>query len=288
MYPEIWFPHLGIEIQHLPEVAFKVFGVPVYFYGIFIAFAFLLGLFVAQKNAKRFGRDPEIFADGIIYVIIFAIIGARLYYVAFDFDVYKDNLLSIFNLRQGGLAIYGGIIAAILACIVYARAKKVDFFDYADFAIPSLALGQAIGRWGNFFNKEAFGGYTDGLFAMRIRTDVAKYIPDSLTPFYTKAGDAYSYIQVQPTFLYESVWNIGVFIFLYWYCKKRTFKGEVFFLYFLLYGIGRFFIESLRTDQLLIGSTNIPVSMVVSFAFVFVSLGKIIYERKIKKTKLEI
>lgn len=288
MYPEIWFPNLNIEIEHLPEVAFNIFSMPVYFYGIFIASAFLIGLFIAQKNAKRFNKDPEVFADIIIYAIIFAIIGARLYYVIFDFSSYKDNLLSIFNLRQGGLAIYGGIIGAFLASFIYCKVKKVDFFDYADLAMPSVALGQAIGRWGNFFNKEAFGGYTDGLFAMRIRTDVAKYIPSSMEPIFINPGDTYSYIQVQPTFLYESVWNILVFIFLFWFCKKRFFKGEIFFLYFLLYGIGRFIIESFRTDQLLIGNTSIPVSMVVSFAFVSISLIKICYERFIKKEKTAI
>lgn len=285
MYPEIRFPNLNITIEHLPSVAFTIFGIPIYFYGIFISAAFLIGLFIAQKNAKRFGKNPEVFSDVIIYAIIFAIIGARLYYVVFDFSDYKNNFLSIFNLRQGGLAIYGGIIGAFLASYIYCKIKKINFFDYADLAMPSLALGQAIGRWGNFFNKEAFGGSTDGLFAMQIRSDIAKYIPSSIEPFFINPNDTYSYIQVQPTFLYESLWNIGVFVFLYWYCKKKTFNGEVFFMYFLLYGVGRFIIESFRTDQLLIGNTNIPVSMVVSSAFVVISLSKIIYEKR-KKTNV--
>ncbi|MFV0503217.1 MAG: prolipoprotein diacylglyceryl transferase [Lachnospirales bacterium] len=274
MYPEIMFPNLGIEIEHLSNVAINIFGISVYWYGIFIGLAFFLGMTLGGHNAKRFGIKPDVYLDYIFFGFISAIVGARLYYVAFSWDFYRQNLIQIFNLRNGGLAIYGGIIGGFLSALIYCKRKKLNFFELSDYIMPGLALGQAIGRWGNFFNKEAFGGYTDGLFAMAIRTDVISHMPDSIVDkIYTlDVGDAYSYAQVQPTFLYESFWNVMVCIFLYYWSKKKKFHGHIFYLYFMLYGVGRFIIESFRTDQLIIGSTGIPVSMLLSFSFVLISI----------------
>ena len=167
--PEIWFPNLGIEIDKLSRVAFTIFGLDVYWYGIFIGAAIILGTYLAMRYMKKIGGNPDDILDFMLYGVIFCIIGARLYYVIFSWDMYKDNPMDIFNLREGGLAIYGGIIAAVIFGIFYVKKRKLNFWDMADIMIPSVPLGQAIGRWGNFFNREAFGGFTDGLFAMRYK-----------------------------------------------------------------------------------------------------------------------
>ncbi|WP_455958269.1 prolipoprotein diacylglyceryl transferase, partial [Anaerotignum lactatifermentans] len=165
--PEIWFPNLGIEIDHLSRTAFTVFGQDIYWYGIFIGLGVILGVLLALHEAKRTGQNPDTYLDFIIYAMIIAIIGARLYYVIFSWDFYGQHPEKIFAIRKGGLAIYGGIIGGVLTAIVYSHLKKKSFWVMADTMAPSLILGQMLGRWGNFFNKEAFGGFTDNLFAMR-------------------------------------------------------------------------------------------------------------------------
>ncbi len=263
--PEIWFPHLNIEFTTLNRVCFSVFGIDVYWYGIFIAVAFLVGLQIAVINARRFNFDEELFYDYIPIGMIAAIIGARLYYVIFSFPYYKDHLNEIFSLRDGGLGVYGGIILAAITLLIFCKKKKVNFLSMCDLAVPGLALGQAIGRLGNFFNKEAFGGYTDNLFAMRIRTDVAAFIPKDMDIFSFNGAD---YIQVHPTFLYEGMLDVSIFIILMFYLNKKKFEGHILLLYMAMYSFGRFFIESLRQDQLMF--MGIPISMAVSFvAFIF-------------------
>jgi len=280
---EIWFSNLGIKIEHLSEVMISIFGFKIYWYGFFISIAFMLGILTMLKEVKRTGQDKDIYIDFATYALIGSIIGARLYYVAFSFDQYRGDLLSIFNIRGGGLAIYGGVLAAVIIAIVYCKIKKIEFFRLADTIVPSLILGQAIGRWGNFVNKEAFGGYTDSIFAMRILVDKAKYIPQSLVKTIVEV-DGFKYLQVHPTFLYESVWNAAVFTFLVIYRKKfKRFNGEVLSLYFILYGIGRFFIEGMRTDQLLIKNTGIPVSQVVSVVLILVGCTIIIIKKRRSK-----
>lgn len=279
MPPEIWFPYLGIKIEKLDPVAFQIFGISVYWYGILIGLGVLAGLLVATKEAKRTGQNPEVYMDFLLYALIAAIIGARLYYVAFSWDEYKDNIMKIFATREGGLAIYGGVIGAVIAGVFYTKAKKIDFWVLADTSAPALILGQAIGRWGNFVNQEAFGGYTDSLFAMRLMKSNVYDIPQEVLN-HIQILDGIEYIQVHPTFLYESLWNVGVFIFLIWYRRHKKFTGEVFMMYLLGYALGRIWIEGLRTDQLLIPHTLVPISQVVagisiSFAIVF-----IIYKRK--------
>lgn len=277
--PEIWFPHLGIEIKKINPVAFHIFKIPVYWYGILIGLGVLVGLKVATKEAKRTGQDPEIYMDFLLYALIAAIIGARLYYVAFSWDEYKDNLLKIFATREGGLAIYGGVIGAVIAAFFYTRAKKIDFWILADTCAPSLIIGQAIGRWGNFVNQEAFGGYTDSLFAMRLMKnniyDVPQEVLDNI-----KIINGIEYIQVHPTFLYESMWNLMIFIILIQCRKYKKINGEIFMLYLLGYALGRIWIEGLRTDQLLIPHTSIPISQVIAGISIFFALFFIYFRRK--------
>ncbi|QUH31408.1 prolipoprotein diacylglyceryl transferase [Vallitalea guaymasensis] len=281
--PDIIFPNLGIEINSIDPVAFSLFGLDVYWYGLIIGFGILAGLFVAVQLGKRNGIDEALYPDFLIYALIVSVVSARLFYVMFSWDEYKDNLVKIFAFREGGLAIYGGIIGAVITLIIFSKRKKVDFWNFADTAAPGLILGQIIGRWGNFVNMEAFGGYTENHLAMMLKTTKAKYIPAQLLDK-IKTVNGVEYIQVQPTFLYESLWNLGVLVLLLIYFKRRKFNGEIFALYLLGYGLGRVWIEGLRTDQLIIGGSGIPVSQLLAGVLIVVSLVFIIIMRR-KRTR---
>ena len=274
---DISFVHLGITIENLKN-QISVFGFSIAYYGIIIGIGMLTDIWVAQNDAKRRGQDPDIYLDFALYGIIFAIIGARLYYVIFEWDMYKDNLLQIFNLRAGGLAIYGGVIGAVLTLIVFTRKRMVSFFSMADSGVLGLITGQIIGRWGNFFNCEAFGGYTDSLLAMRIKRSLVNenmLNGDVLNHLIVENG--VEYIQVHPTFLYESLWNLGLLMFMLWYRKRKKFDGEMLWIYLVGYGLGRFWIEGLRTDQLILFGTGIAVSQGLSLILVLASVGVLIY-----------
>ena len=277
--PEIWFPNLGIEIDHLSRTAFTVFGQDIYWYGIFIGLGVILGVLLALHEAKCTGQNPDTYLDFIIYAMIIAIIGARLYYVIFSWDFYSQHPEKIFAIREGGLAIYGGIIGGVLTAIVYSRVKKKNFWVMADTMAPSLILGQMLGRWGNFFNKEAFGGFTDNLFAMRYQLSQVRasdVTPDILQNLVTVNG--VDYIQVHPTFLYESMWSLCVFIILLILQRKKKFNGQVCATYFFGYALGRVWIEGLRTDQLCIG--NVPVSQALSAVLIIASVVLYVYCKK--------
>lgn len=281
---DIIFPHLGITISHLPK-GITIGGFTIAFYGIIIALGMVGGLLLARWQAKRTGQDPEVYMDFAIWGIIFAIIGARLYYVAFSWDMYKDNLWQIFNTRGGGMAIYGGVIAAVITAIVYCRKKHYKFALFADTAVPGLILGQIIGRYGNFMNREAFGEYTDSLFAMRLKVaDVTSSNITTTMQQHIITENETRYIQVHPTFLYESLWNVMVLVIMLVYTKRKKFDGEIFLIYLIGYGIGRTWIEGLRTDQLLIGSTGIAVSQVLSAVLALGGITYWIYRRvRLKK-----
>ncbi len=268
---DIRFVHLGLGIQHLRN-SISIFGFRIAFYGIIIGIGMLAGIMVARSDAKRRGQDPDLYLDFALYAIIFAIIGARVYYVLFEWENYRNDLIQIFNIRAGGLAIYGGVIGGALTLIIFARLKKISFLSMADTAVLGLVTGQIIGRWGNFFNCEAFGRYTDSLFAMRIRralvneSMISRNLIDHLI-----IEEGVEYIQVHPTFLYESVWNLGLLMFMLWYRKRKKFDGEMLFVYLFGYGLGRFWIEGLRTDQLILFSTGIPVSQALSLLLVCIA-----------------
>jgi phosphatidylglycerol:prolipoprotein diacylglycerol transferase len=265
--PDLSFPHLGITINHLISgITLPIGnGFEIKFYGIIIAIGIIAGYLVACHCGKRDSISKDTILDFLLYGLIFAIIGARTYYVAFSWDYYSKNPLQILNLRGGGLAIYGGVIASVITLLVYTRIKKLSFLKFADCCVPGLALGQCIGRWGNFFNCEAFGDYTDGFFAMRIKTDLvySGYLTDKINANLVTADGA-TYIQVHPTFLYESMWNLGVVAILLFAHKHKKINGQIFFLYLICYGLGRVWIEGLRTDQLLVPRIGLPVSQILS------------------------
>lgn len=260
---QIYFPNLGIYLDHVGK-SFDVFGFEIAFYGITMATGIMVGYLLAAKEAKRTGQNPDDYLDMLLYAVFFALVGARLYYVAFSWDYYKDNLLSILNLRQGGLAIYGGIIGAFTTVYFYTKKKGLSFGQMLDTCSPGLAAGQVIGRWGNFFNREAFGEYTDGLFAMQLPVSAVRSgeITEKMKMHMETIGGI-EFIQVHPTFLYEGMWNLGVIIFLYLYRKHKKFHGELVLWYLVLYGAGRFWIEALRTDQLLIPGIGFPISQLL-------------------------
>ncbi len=280
---DIGFVHLGFYIQNLRN-HISVFGFKIAYYGIIIGCGMLAGICVARMDARSRGQDPELYLDLALYAIIFSIIGARIYYVVFAWDYYKDNLLQVFNLRGGGLAIYGGVLAGTLTCYVFSRIRKVSFLSLADTGVLGLTTGQIIGRWGNFFNCEAFGGYTDGLFAMRIRKALVN--PSMLNADVVGnqiVENGIEYIQVHPTFLYESMWNLCLLMFMLWYRKHKTFDGEVLCLYMFGYGLGRFWIEGLRTDQLVFFGTGIPVSQALSLLLMVAGGGIVLWRHHRKQ-----
>ena len=280
MNKNINFPHLGIYLENVGK-SISIFGFEIAFYGITIAAAMLAGLWIAMRTAKKTGQNPDLSFDMGMLAIFCALIGARAYYVVFAWENYKNNLLEIFNLRHGGLAIYGGVIGGAVAVYMFARMKKQKFLQLADTASVGLVLGQIIGRWGNFFNREAFGGYTDNLFAMQLPLDAVyswDVTPEMMENLRTAGG--VQYIQVHPTFLYESLWNLMVLVLLAVYTKRKKFDGEVFCLYLLGYGLGRAWIEGLRTDQLWIPGTEIPVSQVLAVVLVVVSAAIITVKRR--------
>lgn len=271
MTMNINFPNLGIYLENVGK-SISVFGFEIAFYGMIIGLAVVSGILMASHMAKKTGQNPDTYYDLAIYAVIFSVIGARLYYVIFSWDYYKDDLLSIFNLREGGLAIYGAVIAAVITVAVFCKVKKLSFGVLADTAVPGLILGQIIGRWGNFFNREAFGEYTNSLFAMQLPLDAVR--GSDVTDMMRKnieVIDKISYIQVHPTFLYESLWNVGVLLILLWWRKYKKFDGELLLMYLFGYGVGRFWIEGLRTDSLMFFGTGLRVSQVLALVLVFVS-----------------
>jgi len=259
---DIAFPNLGIYLRNVPK-SFRVFGFEIALYGVIIGIGVIAGILMAARQAKATGQDPDLYWDFSIYAVIFSVIGARIYYVIFEWDMYKDNLLKIFNIREGGLAIYGGVIAGFATLFVYGAIKKQNVLRMADTAVTGLILGQAIGRWGNFTNREVFGEYTDNLLAMRLPVEAVRSrdISESLM---AHMAEGVNYIQVHPTFLYESLWNLGILLLMLLYWKHKKFEGEIALLYLGGYGLGRAWIEGIRTDQLFIPGTTCPVSQVLA------------------------
>lgn len=225
----------------IDPIAFAIGPLTVRWYGIILGTAALVGLLLAVREGKRFGIVPDFFMDLLLIGVPSAIVGARIYYVAFKWEDYKDNLLDVFKIWEGGIAIYGALIGAIIAAVIYVRRKGYGFWRIADICAPSLIVGQAIGRWGNFMNQEAHGGPVTEAFLRE-----TLHLPNWIVQQMLIEGQYY-----HPTFLYESLWNVVGLLLLLW-LRRRPFlkEGELFFSYFIWYSIGRFFVEALRTDSL--------------------------------------
>ncbi|TJX13327.1 prolipoprotein diacylglyceryl transferase [Tissierella creatinini] len=231
----------------MDPVAFSILGLEVRWYGILIALAVVIGTMLALREAKRRGLNENTLIDFLLFAIPGAIIGARAYYVIFSWDYYKNNPGEILNIRGGGLAIHGAVIAGIIIALIFCRIKKLSFWTIGDIIAPSLILGQAIGRWGNYANQEAHGGPTNLPWGIMIDG-----------------------VKVHPTFFYESIWNFVVLLFLMWYRKRAKVEGEVFLLYIILYSLARGLIEGLRTDSLMWGSFR--VAQIISLTSIIVGL----------------
>lgn len=263
----IEFPGLGLRFENMKNFI-EVGDFKIYWYGIIISLAFLVGIILIMGACRKYGFSQDDIITYILFAIPAAIIGARLYFVVFSWDHYKDNLSEIFNLRNGGLAIYGGIIAAAITVAIVSKVKKQSFLRVLDLAIPYIVLGQAIGRWGNFINQEAYGKATDLPWRM-----TGSHIPGA----------------VHPNFLYESIGCLLIFIFLIAYRRKfQKYSGEVLFLYMITYGLGRAFMEYIRGDDaLLISDTDIRVSFVLSLVLVAAGIIGMIVIRRLPKYKVD-
>ncbi len=257
----IKFPGLGLEF-YVSKYALKIGNIHIYKYAVFVVLGIVVGLFLSRISKEKFNIKYDFVLESIIGALIFGIIGARLYYVFFSLEKYTSNPLQIFNIRDGGLAIYGGIIAAGIYLGIRCLKKEVNFLDLCDYLVPYLAIGQSIGRWGNFFNVEAYGIQSTNILRMGINT-------------------ANGYMEVHPTFLYESIGTFLIFLILKILQKHRIFKGEITTFYIMFYSIIRFFIESLRVDSLMFKGTRISQTLSeLAFLFSITSFFMGIYLKK--------
>lgn len=269
-YTRVYFEGLGIDFD-LPSVAFSIFGYEVHWYGIIIAFGFMLAVLYGGRMAYKWKMSLDGMTDVLIWGTIFGIICARAYYVIFEWSYYKDHLIEIPQIWNGGIAIYGGIIGALIGAAIGCKTGKINFPNLLDLGALGLLIGQGIGRWGNFFNQEAFGVNTTTapfrMWSQKIHDDLVSSA-DTLT---AKGIEFDPNLPVHPTFLYESVWCLlGFLILNYMVHKHRHFKGEIFMLYGVWYGLERAVVEGLRTDSLYIGDTTLRVSQLLSIAIVAV------------------
>ena len=263
------FPKLGLNFNISP-VAINIFGISIYWYGIIVCTGFVLGFLYSFFKAKLFKLDQNKFIDIAIFSMITSIIGARFYYIIFctDLSYYLNNPIKIFAINEGGLAVYGGIILAVIAAFILCRAKNISIKKFLDVSSFGILTGQSIGRWGNFFNQEAFGKQTDFILGM--------------------CSENTNNIAVHPCFLYESVWCALGLIFLENINRRKyTFNGQLFLFYIFWYGLGRFFIEGIRTDSLMLPYTKIRVSQLVSLILVFFSLLVFAFRSCSRKNKLK-
>ncbi len=282
---DIAFPFLGIYLENVPK-SFTVFGITIALYGLIIGIGMILAFVLVTHVAKINKLNPDDFYDMGIWIIIFGILGARIYYVIFSWDYYKNNLGEILNLRQGGLAIYGGVIAGFTALIVWCKIKKKSICKMGDVTFMGVLVGQILGRWGNFTNREVFGGYCDNLFAMRLPISAVRS-RDISEELASHIVDGTNYIQVHPTFLYESFYNLVLLSLIYIFFKKKAFDGEAILWYLGGYGIGRFIIEGIRTDRLLIPGTGLAVSQLLGISLFVISVAIDIIVR-VKKAKAKV
>ena len=253
-YTQISFPGLGIESINPPS-SFNLFGFSVYFYGVIIAVGLMLAVWYGTKRSKRFGLKEDDIIDGVLFIVPFAVVCARLYYCIFKWDAFKDDPISILFIRDGGLAIYGGVIGAALGIIVFSKVKKVSLFAVLDLVAISFLIGQAIGRWGNFMNREAFGSECTHFLRMGLFNEVTQ-----------------QWEYHHPTFLYESLWNAVGFVLLHFFSKKRRYDGQMALCYVAWYGAGRAIIEGLRTDSLMLGDFRVSQLLAAGSCIIAVAL----------------
>lgn len=293
---EIRFPNLGIELEKVID-GFTIGNFEMRLYGIIIALGFILAYVLIAKEATRTKQDPELYLDFMLWMVIPAILGARIYYVLFSLDEFVkegqsigETLMKMINIRGGGLAIYGGIIAGVITLIIFSKKRKVNTMLMFDTMCMGLLLGQIMGRWGNFFNREAFGGYTNSLFAMAIPVDwfgnknyllstvnngvITQEMIDNVLIVEGK-----EFVQVHPTFLYESIWNMIVLLAIFLYRRYKKFDGEMFAMYVWGYGLGRVWIEGLRTDSLMLFGLNFKTSQLLAALCVVGASIYIVYKR---------
>lgn len=254
-------------IQPLNPIAIDLGPIQVHWYGLIIGFGVLLGLIIALRESERRGLDKEIFTDLILFAVPIAIISARIYYVIFQWEYYSQNPGDIIKIWNGGIAIHGALIGSVLTAIVFAKVKKVSFWKLVDIAAPSLLLGQAIGRWGNFMNQEAHGGEVTRSFLENM------HLPEFIINQMYINGTYY-----HPTFLYESIWNILGVIILLSLRKVNLRRGELFLTYVIWYSIGRYFIEGLRTDSLML-TESLRIAQVISIVLIVVAIALVVYRR---------
>jgi phosphatidylglycerol:prolipoprotein diacylglycerol transferase len=275
----ISFPGLGFEVE-VNRVAFSLGSIEIYWYAVIIATGFMLAMLFAFKNAKRFGIDSDRIVDVIVFAMILGIVGAGAYYVAFQWDMYKDNLIEIFNIRGGGLGFYGGIIGGMLGLAVGCKLRDQKILPFLDLAGGAVLIGQGIGRWGNFVNSEAFGCNTNlpwGMTSPKIAAYIARHSEETMGAVMDPN------LPVHPTFLYESLWcALGLLVFCY-VMKKRKFDGEMFLFYLGWNGFGRMLIEGLRTDSLMIGPFRIS-QLLGAIMFIF-AVCAYLYAMKLIKSK---
>ena len=282
MIQTVTFPGLGWEFE-LNRVAFSLFGMDFFWYGLLIAIGFMCAMFYATNKAKTVGLNADAMTDVVFGATIIGVIGARMYYVAFNWDYYSEDLMRIFATRSGGLGIYGGIIFGFLGGWLLGKWKKVRFLPLADVASGGFLIAQSIGRWGNFINVEAFGSNTDLPWAMG-GPAVENYLSAHLIELEELGMTIDPTMPVHPTFFYESMWCLLGFLLMQWVIKHRKFDGECFLFYIGWYGAGRMIIEGLRTDSLIIGNTGIRVSQLVAMVAVVVAVTAWLYLRgKLKK-----
>ncbi len=290
----IYFPGVGIRFPYVPEY-FTLFGFKIHMYGLMIGMGFFLALMISLHEAKRTGQNTEHYWDFLLVMVIPSILGARIYYVLFNLKEYTGQdksawktFLDMLNIRDGGLAIYGGLIAGTLSAVVLTRVKKISLPLLADTVTMGILVGQILGRWGNFFNREAFGRLANGWTRMAIPVDY--YNNDGSMAYMKKNGiiteamlnstekvNGVSCITVHPTFLYEGVWNLALLLLIFFYRKHKKFDGELAMIYVAGYGVGRVIVESFRTDSLMVGPLR--VSQVVGVFCIITGVSVIVWNR---------
>ena len=281
MLNELSFPGLGLSME-LNRVAFSVGPIDIYWYGIIMASSFLLGILYCSTRVKEVGLDLDRVLDVVLIGAVGAIIGARTYYVLFQWDDYKDNLMQVFNTRSGGLAIYGGLIGAVIAGYLASRWRKVKFLPLADLSAAGFLIGQSLGRWGNFVNIEAFGGNTTMPWGMTSPV-IVEYLERNKASLEAIGMTIDPNMPVHPTFFYESIWCLIGFIIIALYTKHRKFDGQLILIYIAWYGAGRAVIEGFRTDSLMIGNTGFRASQILAGVLTIVAIGTM--NHMLKKVK---